>query len=87
MRQLERSSRKPHPLHYSHTQVHALFTKRGRRPPKLPILLDVVQQLVEMGPRSGSTPAELQAEIKESRVRFEKLWQAVVDSYDNPSTS
>ena len=61
MRELAKGQR------FSYTAVHDLFTKTIAEPPKLPVLLTVVEQLAMLAPRMN---------VDETLDRFDELWRA-----------
>jgi EAL domain-containing protein (putative c-di-GMP-specific phosphodiesterase class I) len=52
---------------FTYTTVHEVFTKTSTEPPKLPVLLRIVDQLAQLAPRT---------DVQETLDRFDQLWRA-----------
>jgi hypothetical protein len=61
---------------FSYTAVHDLFTRTVAEPPRLPVLITVVEQLASMAPRM---------DVEETLDRFDALWRAAdAEPFDEP---
>ena len=64
---------------FGYTAVHDLFTKTTTEPPKLPVLLTVVERLAMLAPRMN---------VEQTLDRFDALWRAAdAEPLQKPSTA
>lgn len=64
---------------FSYTAVHDMFTKTTAEPPRLPVLLKVVQRLATIAPRMN---------VEETLDRFDELWRAAdTEPFQQPATA
>ena len=62
---------------FSYTTVHDLFTKTTAEPPRLPVLLTMVERLATIAPRMN---------VEETLDRFDGLWRAAdAAPFEQPS--